>query len=142
MKRIEFQVEDEQYEFIKEGADAHGMSIGGYVRYRAVSQMNTDEKDTADVGSRISSLEGKIDKVLEKIYAEPAASIEKNPLKVRTRVDDIEPYEGWIVEPAPDGSTSGYYSEHHGQMVKVIFDPQRPNNKQILTQDNPWYETF
>lgn len=50
-------------------------------------------------------------------------------------------YDGWIVQPAPDGSLDGWYSDEHEGMIKVI---QSPNGKQtkVLKKGEPGYEDF
>lgn len=56
-----------------------------------------------------------------------------------SRGEIFNPYEGWTVQPAPDGSTSGYYSDDAQCYVKVITNGKR---EQLLRSDNPLYALF
>ena len=49
------------------------------------------------------------------------------------------PFEGWVVEPDPDGGLKGWYSENHGCKIKSITNGKR---SVILKETDPLYNNF
>lgn len=137
MPKIEFRVSEEEMAIIREAANENPAGISGYVRSAALSKAKDENTIQDYINLFRKAIQEEADTFREIFGANPAGS---NKMSVSPRnlpgTGPYNPYEGWWVEPAPNGSTKGYYSDEYGCSVKVIT-----NGKQrvVLRDDNPLY---
>lgn len=151
MPIIQFRVSDEELNQIKDAA--RETTVSDYVRSSALSRVK--EANLAEVLSRIDMFHKAFNDFAEKNLREAPpneaqlkptglrpgslAAIKQRTQELEDRGEVFNPYEGWWVTPAPDGSVEGYYSDHHQATIKVITNGKR---SETLLKGNSLYDLF
>lgn len=155
MPTLQVRVSEEELLQIKEAAQGN---VSDYVRSAAISRVKGEVMLQAlkELGDNIDL---HFSTLTEKICAEPAANMMKAPEllphdmgrglramptkkitgPVSNEVFRRAQFEGWWVVKAPDGSSDGYWSEHHDSVVKVITNGKR---EEVLRKDDPLYAEY
>lgn len=135
-KIINFRLNEEEYKSLLKKSDGN---ISGYLRGLLFQDISPEW------GEVIESINEKCPNFLD-VVSERSGSRNSRKIWAKFLIDLVNSgsgggsrYDGWWVLPDPDGNKSGWWSDEHNCLIKVIT-----NGKQqvVLTQEDDEYEQF